>query len=190
MDVFDAIMKRRTIRRFTQERVPLDLLKKLIDGARVAPSGANLQPLKYIVCTSPEKNAAIFDCLKWAGYIAPAGNPPEGERPTAYVIVLIDKDILPRGGERDVGAAVENILLAAVEAGIGSCWICSVDTKRLGKALNIADKYVIDTVVALGYPNESPRMIDMEDSVRYYKDQNGRLHVPKRALGSILKVVE
>jgi nitroreductase len=190
MDVFEAVMKRRTVRRFTQESVPVDVLKKLIEGARVAPSGANLQPLKYIVCTNPVKNGEIFDCLKWAGYIAPAGNPPEGERPTAYVIVLVDKDIVPNGGERDVGAAVENILLGAVEESLGSCWICSVDTDRLRKALNIAAKYVIDTVVALGYPNESPQIIDMQDSVRYYKNENGRLHVPKRVMDSILEVVE
>ena len=190
MDVLEAIMKRRTIRRFKQNPIPLEVLKKLIETARVAPSGANLQPLKYIVCTNPQKNTQVFDCLKWAGYIAPAGNPPEGERPTAYVIVLVDKDILPNGGERDVGAAVENILLASVEEGIGSCWICSIDTKKLRQALNVADKYVIDTVVALGYPNESPRMVDMQDSIRYYKDESGTLHVPKRLTDSILEIVE
>ena len=190
MDVFEAVMKRRTIRRFKQDPIPVEVLKKLIETGRVAPSGANLQPLKYIVCTNPEKNAEIFNCLKWAGYIAPAGNPPEGERPTAYVIVLVDKDIVPNGGERDVGAAVENILLAAVEEGVGACWICSIDTKKLRQALNVADKYVIDTVVAMGWPNESPRMVDMQDSICYYKDENGKLNVPKRPMDSILEIVE
>jgi len=190
MNVHEAIMKRRTIRRFKQDPIALEALTKLIEAARVAPSGANLQPLKYVVCTNPDKNREVFDCLKWAGYIAPAGDPPEGERPTAYIIVLIDTDILPKGGEHDVGAAVENILLTAVEEGIGSCWLGSVERNRIRAIFNIADKYVIDSVLALGYPNESPQMLDMRDSIRYYKDENGTLHVPKRLLDAIMEVVK
>ncbi len=166
MDVYQAIMKRRSIRRFNQDPIPAKILKKLIEAARVAPSEANLQPLRYIVVTDPELTRQTFACLKWAGYIAPAGDPPEGGRPTAYILVLIDTGIRPKGGERDVGAASENILLAAVEEGIGSCWLGSIDRKRLRKLLNIPKHLVIDSVLALGYPGEDPVMIEMTDSIK------------------------
>jgi len=188
MDVNQAITKRRTIRRFKQDPISLDVLKKLIEAARVAPSGANVQPLRYIVATNPELVQQTFPCLKWAGYIAPAGNPPEGEHPTAYIIVLVNTEDNAGAAERDVGAAVENILLAAVEEGIGTCWIGSVDRKRLRGIYKIPEHLLIDSVLALGYPNEQPVMIEMTDSIRYFKDESGTLNVPKRKLEDILEV--
>ena len=72
MDVETAIMKRRAIRRFNQKPVPIDVLKKLVDAARLAPSGANLQPLQYIVVNDSDLLAKIFSTLSWAGYLKPA----------------------------------------------------------------------------------------------------------------------
>lgn len=190
MDVYEAIRKRRTIRRFKQDPVSVDVLRKLIDAARIAPSAGNNQPVKYIVCINSKKNQKVFEGLRWAGYIAPAGDPPVGERPTAYILVLLDREIRPSGCERDVGAAVENILLAAMAEGIGSCWLGSIDRAKLRQLFEVKNEYEIDSVLALGYPNEEPEMFEMEDSIKYYKDDQGTLHVPKRRLDDILEIAD
>lgn len=184
--VYELISKRRTIRHFQQKPIPFEILKKLVDVARVAPSASNLQPLQYIVVDDGNLLPEIFKTLKWAGYIAPRGNPPEGEKPTAYIVVLVNKEISGSEYPRDVGAAAENILLAALEDGIGSCWIRSVDTKMLREILNVPDFLEIDSAIALGYSAESPVMEETDGPIKYWKDESGTLHVPKRKLKDIL----
>ncbi len=184
--VYEIILKRRSIRRFQQRLIPFEVLEKLVNAARVAPSASNLQPLEYVVVNDKDLLPEIYSTLKWAGYIAPKGNPPEGEKPTAYIVVLVNIRISDSGYERDVGAAVENILLAALEEGIGSCWIGSINKKRLRKILNIPHFLAIDSVIALGYSTESPLMEEMTNSIKYWKDESGTLHVPKRKLKDIL----
>ncbi|MDI6783921.1 MAG: nitroreductase family protein [bacterium] len=202
MDVYDAILTRRTIRRYQQKPIDEKILEKLINAARVAPSAANLQPCEYIIVNEKSIVDRIFPCLKWAGYIAPAGNPPEGERPVAYIIVLLNRTWRKEGGEVDAAAAIENILLTALEEGIASCWLGSVDRAQVRQILSIPDYCIIDSVIALGYPNEQSVVEEMfipspstslringvegQDSVKYWKDDSGLFHVPKRKLGTIL----
>ena len=184
--VHDIISKRRSIRRFKQDPIPFETLERLVDLARVAPSSANLQPLQYIVVDDPQILLSVFAALKWAGYIAPRGNPPEGEKPVAYIVVLADEQMATSGHERDVGASVENILLAALEDGIGSCWMCSIDRDKLREALGVPSHLKIDSVVALGYSAESPVLEETSDSIKYWKDESGTLHVPKWKLKDII----
>ena len=190
MQVCEAIFKRRSVRRFKQEAVPLETLKKLVDAARVAPSAANLQPLRYILVTNPDLRTQIFPALMWAGYIAPEGNPPAGEEPTAYVMVLVNKDVARSDYQLDAGAAVENLILTAIEEGIGSCWLGAIDREKIRDILDVSSDFEIESVVVLGYPNEQPVMEPMKDSIEYWKDETGRLHVPKRSLEEILDVRE
>lgn len=184
--VYEIIAKRRSIRRFRQKPISFRVLEKLVNAARVAPSSANLQPLEYIVVDDKNLLPEVFTTLKWAGYITPKGDPPEGEKPMAYVVVLVNKKISDSGYERDVGAAVENILLAALEEGIGSCWIGSIDRKKPREILHIPHFLTIDSVIALGYSAESPVMEEVTDSVKYWKDESGTLHVPKTKIKNIL----
>ncbi len=186
MSVYELILKRRTIRKFRQDRIDRKILEKLVNAARFAPSGANLQPLKYVIVDEPEKVDAVFKHVRWAGYIAPEGNPREGETPVAYIIILNDPDIRKTGYELDAGAAAQNIMLTALEEGIGSCWLGSIDRDDIRRILNIPEKYVINTAIALGYPAESPVAEEENGSIKYYKDENGTLHVPKRKLEDII----
>jgi len=190
MDVYNAATSRRTIRRFKQDRIPRVVLDRMLDAARLAPSGSNLQPCEYVVVTDAEKLQKVFACLKWAGYIAPAGDPPEGQRPTAYVVVLINRRIRETGGAHDSSAAIENMLLVAWEQGVGSCWLGSVDREQVRRILSIPPNYEIDSVVSLGYPNEQPVVEEVKDSIRYWKDERGVLHVPKRALRDLVHCEE
>ncbi len=186
MNVYEAICKRRTVRRFSQEPISPEILDKLINAARLAPSAANLQPGEYIVVTEPDLVNQVFSTLRWAGYIVPKGNPPPGERPIAYIIVLTNNKKTKMSGASDAAAAIENILLAALEEGIGSCWLGSIERETLQKILAIPGYCLIDSVIALGYPRESPAVEEMKDSIKYWKDEEGLLHIPKRKLKDIL----
>jgi len=152
MNVYEAIRKRRTVRRFKQDPIPREILDKLIDAARLAPSAANLQPNEYIVVDEPGLVEQVFSTLRWAGYIAPKGNPPEGEKPVAYIVILTNKEKTTISGVSDAAAAIENILLTAMEEGIASCWLASIERETLQKILAIPDHCPIDSVIALGYP--------------------------------------
>jgi nitroreductase len=188
MQVSEAIYKRRSIRRFKQDAIPLETLKKLVDAARVAPSAANLQPLRYILIANPRLCERLFPALRWAGYIAPRGNPPPGEEPTAYVVVLVNKDVARSDYQLDAGAAIENLILTALEQGIGSCWLGAIDRDSIREILGVSEDFEIESVVALGYPNETPVMEPMKNSIQYWKDQDGQLHVPKRSLEEVLEI--
>lgn len=188
--VFDSIITRRTVRAFGPEPVTDEHLVKLAEAARVAPSAANKQPLAFVGVNDPELLPRIFDCLKWAAYIAPAGNPRPGEEPRGYVVVLVNKKIADETFFRyDVGAAVENMLLAALETGLASCWIASVNRPRVREILNVPEDFDIDCVIALGTPAEHPVMVEMEgEDVRYWRDTAGVHHVPKRPLAKIFRL--
>ena len=187
-DCLELIKKRRTVRQFKPEEIPDRVLLKLAEVGRLAPSAANLQPLEFVLVKEPEIRRKIFHCLRWAAYISPAGDPRPGHEPMAYVVILVNSEIREKGYEYDVGAAAENIILAALAQGLGSCWLISVDRETLRGILGVPDKYRLDSVIALGYPDESPVVEDFSDSVRYFKDEYGTLHVPKRKMESVVHI--
>jgi nitroreductase len=186
MIVYETILKRRTIRKFKQDAIENDILEKLINAARYAPSGANLQPIKYKIVNESDEAEKIFQNLKWAAYIAPEGTPKEGEKPVAYIVILIDTEIRTSGYELDVGAAAQSIFLAALEEEIGTCWVCSVNKNEVRSILKIPERFIINSVIALGYPAESPVTEEEDGSIKYYKDAEGILRVPKRKLKDII----
>ncbi|NOZ60638.1 MAG: nitroreductase [Calditrichaeota bacterium] len=186
MRVYDLTLKRRSIRRFLQKPLSREILAKLVNAGRLAPSGANLQPLEFVVVDDKSLSGKVFATLKWAAYIAPAGDPPQDKRPVAYIVVLVNRKIKKKNGEVDAAAAIENMILVALDEGIGSCWLGSVDREALAQVLRIPKNFKIDSVLALGYPDESPEVEDAVDSIRYWKDERGVLHVPKRKLDEVI----
>lgn len=187
MSTYEIALKRRSIRRFKNIAIPYEILEKCVNAARLAPSAANLQPLEYIIVDDEQLLPRVFDTLRWAKYIAPAGDPPSGYRPTAYIVVLIKRGVgLENLENYDVGLAVENIILVAIEEGIGSCCVHSVGRDRLKELLNIPEDYIVSLVLALGYPDESPVVEEFRESPKYWKDKDNILHVPKRGLKDIL----
>lgn len=185
MGVYETIVRRRTIRRFQDQRIPYEVLERCVNAARLAPSAANLQPCQYLVIDEESLLDKVFATLKWAGYITD-GRPVESEVPRAYIVILVNRNICTEGYQHDVGFAVENITLTALEDGIGSCCFGSINRKALRENLNIPVRYIIDLIVALGYPKESPLKEPWRDSVKYWKDEKRVLHVPKRNLREIL----
>ena len=187
--VYEAILSRRSIRRFRQKQISIEKLKKFVNAARLAPSAANLQPLEYFIINSKELCAKIFETLSWAGYIKPKWTPKESERPTAYIIPIVI-DTNNKWYVRDVSLASENIVLAAEEEGIGSCIICKVNKERLREILKVPMEIIIDSVIALGYKAEVCVVEDYIDSVKYWRDEKEVMHVPKRKLNDIIHINE
>lgn len=185
--IYEAVLSRRTIRRFKQKPVDVKLLKRFVNAARVAPSAANLQPLEYFIISEKKLCARVFETLGWAGYIKPKWTPDESERPTAYIVILVRED-LNKYYKWDVGLSAENIMLVAEEENIGSCILLNINRKKLREILGIPDSLYIDSVIALGYKSETAIMEDMVDSVEYYRDENKVLHVPKRKITDILHI--
>ncbi len=187
MDVYDSIVSRRSIRRFQQKPVSPVLLKKFVNAARLAPSAANLQPLEYFIVTDKELCSMIFETIGWAGYITPKWTPSTEERPVAYIVLLV-RDINNKYYQRDVSLASENIVLTAEGEGIGSCILCNIDKKRVQEVLEIPEELQVDSIIALGYKAEYPVLEDFKDSVKYWRDVKGVLHVPKRRLDDLVHI--
>jgi len=184
----DLILKNRSCRRFYQEHsIDINTLKQLVDLARLSASAGNLQPLKYILSCDPEKNALIFPCLAWAGYLKDWEGPVEGERPSAYIIILGDTQISKVFG-CDHGIASQSILLGAAEKGLGGCMIGSIHREQLHNALHIPERYEILLVLALGKPREKAVIeeIGPDGDIKYWRDSKGVHHVPKRPLDEII----
>ena len=184
----ELILKNRSYRRFHQEEVmSLEELKELIDLARLSASGSNLQSLKYIISNNPLKNADIFKHLAWAGYLKNWDGPADGERPTAYIIILGDTEISKSFG-CDHGIAAQSILLGAAEKGFGGCMIGSIKRNSLRQDLAIPDRYEILLVLALGKPKEQVviEQVAAEGSIKYWRDDDSIHHVPKRSLNEII----
>ncbi len=187
MDVLKAILTRRTIRRFKNRPIKFSILKEFVNAARLTPSAANLQPVEFVIVDKKSQIDRIFPHLRWAGYIAPAGNPPEGKRPVSYIVVLINQKKTKMGfGSHDAAASIMNIILSAWGRGIGCCWIQSFEEPAIREILRVPTYIKIDSIIALGYKDEEPVVEKFKDSVKYWKDKDGVLHVPKRPLKDIL----
>jgi nitroreductase len=181
---YDKITRRRTIRKYLQKEVPTEVLSKCVDAARLSPSGANRQPLKYIIVNDAELLKKTFSTLSWAGYL-PDYQPSTEEMPRAYIVILLDKKIR-EGPGHDAGIAAMSVSMVAYDEGLGSCILGAVDRDRLRKILNVPEALNIVLVVALGYPAENPVVDKVKDgNIRYWLDQNGVLHVPKREVEDV-----
>lgn len=184
----DLVTKSRSHRRFHQGTpIERETLKELVDLARLSPSGANLQPLKYVLSCDPTKNAMIFHHLAWAAYLKDWPGPEEGERPSAYIIILGDTEISKSIGT-DHGIAAQTILLGATEKGLGGCMIGSIQKQALRNDLNLSSRYEILLGVALGKPKEMViiETVGPDGDIKYWRDSEGIHHVPKRPLDEII----
>jgi len=184
----DLVLKTRSYRRFDQQvPIQLETLKALVDLARLSASAANRQPLKYILSCDPQTNAHIFPHTRWAGYLQDWGGPAEGERPTAYVVILGDTEVSVNFG-CDHGIAAQSIMLGATEKGLGGCMIGSIDRTRLREELDIPDRYEILLILALGKPAEKVVLeeIGPDGDIQYYRDAEDVHHVPKRTLDELI----
>jgi nitroreductase len=184
----DLVRTCRSYRRFYEDhKVEEQTLRELVDLARLGASGHNLQPFKYMLSWKPERNALIFPHLTWAAYLKDWPGPPEGERPSAYIVVLGDTGIR-KSFSFDQGISAQNILLGAREKGLGGCILAAIQRDQLRTALQVPDRYEILFILALGKPKETVVIdpVGPDGDIKYWRDSDGVHHVPKRSLEEII----
>ncbi len=185
----DLVKKCRSYRRFFQEvSIPYEDLKDMVDTARLTGCTKNCQGLKFKLISTPEECAKVFPFLLWAGALKDWDGPADGERPSAYVLVLEDLSI-GKNLMWDEGIVSQTIMLSAVEKGYGGCMIGSCKRVEILEAVELdPQRYSLALVLALGKPKEEVRMVPVgeDGSTTYYRDENQVHYVPKRALEDIL----
>lgn len=185
----ELVTKCRSYRRFYQDiPIPREDLLDMIDTARLTPSAANAQALKFKILDRPEECEALFPNLLWAKALENWGGPEKGERPSAYIVILWDLSI-GRNRQWDSGIAAQTILLSSVEKGFGGCMLASLRRQEAMRILDLdPERYYADLVIALGKPKETVVLepVGPEGSTAYYRDENQVHHVPKRSLKEIL----
>lgn len=184
----DLVQSSRSYRRFDHRApVSMRILEELVQLARMCPSAANKQPLRFILSTAPADNEAIFACLKWAAYLADWAGPAPSERPSAYIVMINtakDWDF----AKFDLGIMAQTMLLGAVEKGLGGCMVGALDRGKLRAHFSLPTEMDVSLVLALGKPAEDVRIVDMTEgeSIKYYRDDAGVHYVPKRSLVELI----
>jgi nitroreductase len=154
MDLYDVIRTRRSVRKYRPDSIPQEVLNRLLDAARIAPSGSNRQPTRLIVVTDPETKQKLVPMCHDQAFVA-----------TAPVIVCaVGRDIEYNRGEWmgdcamivDVAIAVDHLTLAARAEGLGSCWIGSFSNTALKEFFGLPEDVNVVALTPLGYPEGDP----------------------------------
>lgn len=184
----DLVRSNRSYRRFDHSQsVSMHTLEELVELARLCPSAANRQPLRFILSTAPADNEAIFACLKWAAYLTDWEGPAPAERPSAYIVMInAAKDW--EFAKFDLGIMAQTMLLGAAERGLGGCMIGALDRERLRTHFSLPAEMEVSLVLALGKPVEEVRIVEVPagGSIKYFRDDAGVHYVPKRALAELI----
>ncbi len=153
MEVMEAIRSRRSVRGYKPDPIPEADLNEILEAARLAPSASNRQPWKFIVVTDPDKRAALTRASRNQVFV--------GQAPVIIVAVGLEPDqTMMCGVERyavDLSIAVDHMTLAAVDRGLGTCWIGAFDQEEVRRITGVPDEYKVVTVFPLGYPADEPR---------------------------------
>ncbi len=144
MEVLEAIRARRSVRSYEPDPVSDEILSRLLEAARLAPSAMNYQPWRFIVVRSQEKRDRIARSGAFGRFLSQA--------PVA-IVACGDKG--SRYHVHDTCIALEHIVLAATSVGLGSCWIVSYDEETVKGLLKIPDRFSVVAIVSLGYPVDS-----------------------------------
>jgi len=156
MDVSDAIKGRRSIRAFKNQDVPAEIVEKLIDAARCAPSAGNIQPWEFIIVRKPEIKRRLAEAALSQTFI---------EEAPIVIVVCANEDRSSLGyGMRgktlyciqDTAAAIQNIHLSAYSIGLGTCWVGAFREEEARKILKIPHGVRPVAIVPVGYRAESP----------------------------------
>ena len=193
MEVRDAVANRHSIRIFKEKAVDYAVLESCVEAARLAPTAMNSQLCEYFIADDKKQVTEILDSVAlWGGVPKPAGGWSPEKKPVAYIVVLINLELeKERGCGRanaflDIGLAMENMALVALEQGVGTCIMTGIDKKRVGEIINAPAKYEVAAMLALGYPDEKIVLETTDASVKRWVDEEGVRHVPKRKLEDIL----
>lgn len=156
MNFYDTVSSRSSIRSYEHDRkIPEDILRRILDAGRLAPSAKNLQPWRFIVVSSPGLLKKIHACY-----------PGEWLRTAPYLLVVTGDSAAAwkrrKDGynsiETDMAIAMDHLILAAASEGIGTCWIAAFDEQMLREVLGLRPEEVVFAFTPLGYaaPDATP----------------------------------
>ncbi|MEI7638701.1 MAG: nitroreductase family protein [Syntrophus sp. (in: bacteria)] len=186
MELSDVITSRRSIRKFREENISADTVRLLLDAARLAPSGSNLQPARFIIAQSPAakealsrytpykfivKASVIFVCCadltamtsrdRRIGELlkegAFEGVDMDMNDPSAAANPIINEEAIKAYLTMNVAIAVEHIVLKAVDLGLGSCWLGRFDRDRVKEYLALDENIFPVVLLPVGHPDQSPK---------------------------------
>jgi len=151
MTVQEAILARRSIRKYSDRPVEPEKLKTVLEAARLAPSAKNEQNWLFIVVQDKEKLADLAEAAYGQKFVA--------EAPAAIIVCATSRRFMACGQPTDTmdcSIAMSFILLQAQELGLGTCWLGRFDADKVKKLLNIPEEISVIAMTPLGYPAESP----------------------------------
>lgn len=190
MTIADTILNTRTYRRFdNSHKISIETLEGLINLGRLSGSGRNAQPWQYALINDTELCSVIFPHIGWAGYLSDWRGPVENERPSAYILCILNNN-WTKGTKADamfdLGIASQSMLVGATELGLGGCRIGAFSPK-VTDHFNIEDNSTLELIIALGKPVEQIEITECEDdNIKYYRDEKQTHYVPKRTLKDII----
>jgi len=157
MDFTDVIRTRRSHRKFTEEKVPEDVLNRILEAACLAPTWSNKQGVRFLVVDDPEQLKKIGEAgQKWLAGV-----------PMVIVAFIKPKDsgVNTNGLEYfpvDVAIFLHQLILAATNEGLGTCWIGYFDEEKTKQVLKLPEKMRIVGMTPLGYSRYSPRDVERQ----------------------------
>jgi len=171
MDVYEAITIRKSIRSYRSDPITHDVLQRILEAGRLAPSAANRMPWKFIIVTEPQKRRTLADLCTYGKFLA--------ESPVV-IVGCGDRKSSPKWCVVDTAIALENMVLAATGEGIGTCWIGSFPEEKVKSLLKIPDDFSVVALLAVGYPKDGMDLIRLAS----------RLLRPTKALTDIARLNE
>jgi len=185
----ELVEKNRSYRKFHEDaEITRETLRELVDLARLSGCGMNMQSLRYILVTDKGERDKIYPYIKWAAFLKDWGGPQEGQRPSAFILMMNDPAKKTFVTLTDMGIACQSILLGAVERGLGGCIIGAVDKGRINEAFGIGEELELQYVIAIGKPDQTVILdeIKLGEDTKYWVDGDGNHHVPKIRLDDII----
>ena len=185
----ELLYKNRTCRTFDESRkVTRNELLDMVDCARVTPAAMNAQPLSYRLIFKEEELSAFQPLTKWGGALPKLNLPPEGHRPTAFIVICQDTEKFGTAGkfDRDVGIAAMAIYMRAAEMGLSGCMIGAFDREASKNVLGLPKGVEPLLAIGLGKEDEVRKIVPVKDGVTRYYRENGVHCVPKRELSDII----
>lgn len=153
MELKEAILRRKSIRGYENTPVPDDKLNAVLEAARMAPSGGNRQMWKFVVVRDSEKRKELS--------AAANGQPHVAEAPVVIAAVTTDPETIMickvPGYPVDLAIAVDHMTLAAVDEGLGTCWIGAFSQEAARNILGVPDNLIVGALLTLGYPRDQGR---------------------------------
>ena len=164
MDVLEAIRNRRSVREYDPRPIPDEVMTRLKDSLRLAPSACNLQPWKFVVVADPERKSAVAHAARDQEFIAQA--------PVIVVGVGFPEQAFKHMGgagnsvDVDLAIALDHLTLTAAEAGLGTCWIGAFDERSLKRIIGAPAESKVVALTPLGYPARPGLIHPVEESKR------------------------